>query len=84
MHFDAVFNEQKTRTVATEALGHGSVVQKSLQNTDYPKVYSQTKGGWVVPLLPQYAIGCIVVVALSNCQWSVGMDIVIYSLDIRA
>jgi len=50
VHFAAVFNRQKTRTVTIEALGHafyGSIAKRSFQKQckNYPNIHGQTKEG---------------------------------------
>ena len=52
MHFDALFNRQKTRTdsLEVEALRngfYGSIAKRNLQKQckNYPKIHGQTRGG---------------------------------------
>ena len=50
VHFDAVFNKQKTRIVTIDSLGnrfHGSIAKRTLQRRrkSYPKIHGLTRGG---------------------------------------
>jgi len=59
VHFDAVFNRQKTRTVTRSLMGHGFYAVQSQKepykhSANYRKIHGQIKGGGGRPP-PEYA-----------------------------
>jgi len=65
VHFDAVFNRQKTRAV-TRSFGtwilRGLIAKGTLHSANYPKIHGQIKvGGGRTNAPPEYATGCKVI-----------------------